>query len=166
MKRKTLIYVLLVIVAYYFFSVFFTKNGQFIQYYFSYSYNKKESLKKEIFITDKLNVLFLKDSADIVKNNFDIWLDKSITTKRYGLLPIKFSSENNKFYSLNIVFKEKTNDTIREYVSYKIKDEEYIETVMRTLRVKKGEKMKVDFYFKEQLFSVIEIRVPTNAESR
>lgn len=160
MNRKIIIYVLLVIGVYYFFSVFFTKNGQFIQYSFSHSRSKKESVEKEIFITDKLDVLFIKDSADIVKNNFDIWLDKSITTKRYGLLPIKFSSESNRFYSINIDFKEKADDTIREYISYKIKDEEYSETVMRTLSVKKGEKLKVNFYFREQLQSVIEIKIP------
>ncbi|WP_374174572.1 hypothetical protein [Flavobacterium tructae] len=165
MKRKTITYVIVVIVAYYFFSVFFTKNGQFIQYSFSHSHSKKESIEKEIFLTDKLDVLFLKDSADIVKNNFDIWLDKSITTKRYGLLPIKFSSESNKFCSINIDFKEKADDTIRKYVSYKIKDEEYNKNVMRTLSVKKGGKIKIDFYFKKRLVSSIEVKIPVVFQS-
>ncbi|MFW0739981.1 hypothetical protein [Flavobacterium sp. T12S277] len=160
MNRKTIIYVLLVIVAYYFFSVFFTKNGQFIQYSFSYSLSKKESIEKEIFITDKLDILFLKDSTDLVKKNFDIWLDKSITTKRYGLLPIKFSSENNRFNSININFKSGVSDTIRNAFFYKIHNEPYRQYEMTSVDVKKGTKIKVGFYFNKKLISKIEIVIP------
>lgn len=161
MNRKTIIYVLLVIVAYYFFSVFFTKNGQFVQYYFSYSDSKKESVEKEIFITDKLDVIFLKDSADIVKKNFDIWLDRSITTKQYGFLPIRFSYENNDFNSININLKNETDKITRENIYYEFKNEKYSETEMRTLNVKKGDKIKLDFYFKKRLVSVAEIKIPS-----
>jgi hypothetical protein len=47
MKRKTIIYILIVIAAYYFLSVYLTKNGQFIQYFFSNSNSKKESIEKK-----------------------------------------------------------------------------------------------------------------------
>jgi hypothetical protein len=160
MKRKTIIYILSVIAVYYFLSVYFTKNGQFIQYYFSNSDSKKESVEKEIFITDELNVLYLKDSADIVKKNFDIWLDKKIMTRRFGFLPIKVSTEKVNFYSCNINFKPNAANFIKDNISYRFNNEEYTEFEMGTLEVKKGKKIKVDFYFKKKLVSVIEVKIP------
>ncbi|WP_166921307.1 hypothetical protein [Flavobacterium poyangense] len=158
--RKVIIFVIISIIFYYFFSVFFSKNGQFIQYFFSYSDSKKESIKKEIFLTDKLNVLVIKDSANIIKNNFNIWLDKSIITKQYGFLPIRFQSENNNFNSININLKPDVNDDFKKRISYKINGDSYKQYEMRSINVKRGEKVKVEFYFNKNLISIIKIVIP------
>ncbi|GIQ61314.1 hypothetical protein Flavo103_44490 [Flavobacterium collinsii] len=160
--KKTIIYILITVIIYYFLSIFFSKNSQFVQYFFSHSDSKMESIKKEIFLTDKLNILFIGDSSGFVKRNFDIWLDKSIITKQYGFLPIRLNSENKEIYSLNITLKKNISNILKEKVFYRIMDNEYNTYTIRTLNFKKGERIKVDFFLDKSLISKSEIIIPQN----
>jgi hypothetical protein len=161
MKIKTIIYVLLVIATYYFLSVYFTKNGQFIQHYHSNSDSKKESKEKDIFITDNLKISILKDSASIIKNSFDIWIDNKEVTRQYGILPfIRITSLDKSLKGFNINFKENLSQNFKDNILMKINNGELMGnyTIMTQYVNPKGI-VVVDFYMKDKKNSFGQIKV-------
>jgi hypothetical protein len=161
MKRKTIIYIGLVIASYYFLSVCFTKNGQFIQYYHSNSNSKKESKEKGIFITDNLKISILKDSASIIKNSFDIWIDNKEVTRKYGILPfICITSLDKSYRSFNINFKENLDENLKDNIMLKINNGDFMGNyTITTQYVNPKDVVIVDFYIRDKKTSFGQIKV-------
>jgi len=160
MKKKTIIYILAIFASYYFLSVHFTKNGQFIQYYHSNSDSKNESKEKDIFITDKVKILILKDSLNIIKNSFDIWIDNREITKQFGILPISITSLDKSFKSFNINFKEDLNKDMKDKILLKINNGDFMGNYTITTQcVSPKDIFVIDFYIKDMKNSFGQIKV-------
>lgn len=133
-------------IIYYYGSIFFSKNGQFVHYNFSYSNDIEESWEKGLFLTDTPIVIISKDSANLIKNGFDFWIDKSETTKSYGLLPFGFTTVNDRVKSLNINFKDKSNKSSDKTIFIKIGDELMDWTIIGSQSVPIGDTVRIDFF--------------------
>lgn len=133
-------------IIYYYGSIFFSKNGLFVHYNFSYSNDIEESREKGLFLTDTPIVIISKDSANLIKNGFDFWIDKSETTKSYGLLPFGFTTVNDRVKSLNINFKDKSNKSSDKTIFIKIGDELMDWTIIGSQSVPIGDTVRIDFF--------------------
>lgn len=146
-KIKYIIISALILVFYCYGSRFFSKNGQFIQYYSSYSNSKNESKEKGIYLTDKVDLRILKDSIGIIKNSFDIWLDKIEVSEQYGFLPLRYTYEKKTGKNLEIHFKNEINEELKNDIQLKINGGELVGNYsLLSVFVKPKDTIKVDFY--------------------
>ena len=111
---KIIIGIVLLSVLYYFISIYLSKSGQFVHGHSSYSISKSMSKEKGLFLTDKINYNVIKDSAGIVKNSLDVWIDRMEITRIYGILPIEYTFENTKAKNLEIEFKDNIDPLLEQ----------------------------------------------------
>ena len=150
---KYIFLVFTVCVLYYFFSVYFSKNGQFIHFYQNNSNSIKLSKESDFFYKDNLTVTIIKDSTNIAQESFDIWVDRNIITEQYGFLPIRFSHEDVKKKVLNINFKEELDKKLKENVKIKFDRHENFMGMysIMPIYVNNIDAVHVDFYLKNRI---------------
>ena len=120
---KVLITVVIVSIVYFLLS-YALLDGRFIYETSFYSYNKLDSQKKNLFVTDKLNIKVNGDSLKLLLEDIDLWSEKHFVVTYYGVVfnktnemkhqrKIMMRFKNNKqtdFICYNLIYK---NDTIQ-----------------------------------------------------
>lgn len=121
MKKKFCISIILVIL-YYFLSIFLSKNGQFFQYNRIISLDEEQSKYNKTLLKNNFDDFIIKDSLDILKSDFTMWIDKNKYKCYLGFLPIYITRIESDSYYFNI----KKNDLSTENISVKVNDSESV----------------------------------------
>ena len=131
-----------------------------MHYYFSYSSSKVESKRKGLYVTDKVNVRILGDSVNLIRESFDIWIDKCEITEQYGFLPIRYTYEDKNFKNLEIKFKDGLSEDFKNNILLKINNGDFVGNYsIPQITITPNDTVRIDFYkkFSKRKFSSAEI---------
>ena len=149
LKNLRLVFILSIICTlYYSLSIWLSKNNQFIQYRLKRSSSIIESKNEGVFIGEiNLNDCNSENNKIKIENNFEIWFEKSVMLKSYGIIPFEHLVELGGEITLRVEERLINSDIV-----FSVNDSErYLSSVRSSFRLKKNVDVKIEFFQNEQL---------------
>ena len=122
---KNIILICFMLSLIYFIASYIILNGRFIYETSFSSHDKADSRKRDLFVTDKLNIKVAGDSLRLLLMDIDLWTEKHFVITYYGIvfnktneiknqrkLMMRFKNDKRKnFICYNLIYKKDTIQT-------------------------------------------------------